>query len=266
MASFIRSVYLLMCCIAMSTTAGEPSSNAKTREDRLSQVKSYAASPEKTLLALSSKELLPLLEDPSAEVAEAARQAVVNAGAPAVDFLAQQLRAPIPETLYGAGVSGSMAKDAPTDVSGLLEMLKENSPNKKIVALNGLGKLGPKAKDAVPVLIEQFATFRGLLHAIAIRVFGEIGPDAKPAIPLVVKTLTSPERKDSEREHAALALLRIDSTNENTPTAAIILVAALQKPDATGGTWFNLQVEALKPHAKTVIPAMIEAYIARSKR
>ncbi|MBX3734943.1 MAG: hypothetical protein KF791_20395 [Verrucomicrobiae bacterium] len=90
-------------------------------------------------------------------------------------------------------------------------------------AEGALGDLGPKAKDAVPALIECVAAGTNINGVWAL---GRIGPDAKAALPILEFKMR--QGTGRERVYAAGAVWKIGG--ENTE-ARIVIKEALENPD-----------------------------------
>ena len=58
-----------------------------------------------------------------------------------------------------------------------------------------LSRIGPPAKDAVPLLIERLDDPDEDVRQAAARALGQIGPAAAPAVPALVGLIESPDSK-----------------------------------------------------------------------
>jgi len=130
-------------------------------------------------------------------------------------------------------------------VPGLIEKFKSEDRKVRATAVLLLGKLGAKAKDAVPLLIEimqheQSNTVRGQAAAA----LGKIGPDAKTALPVLIKTL----KYDSyhPRLAAAEALGLIDD-----PAALPALREALENSTGEHKEAIKNSIQQLEKHLKS---------------
>jgi HEAT repeat protein len=110
-------------------------------------------------------------------------------------------------------------------------------------AVRRLGELGPRAKEAVPMLIECVAD-PGLCH-FAIEALGQIGPAAKPAIPCLEGKLLDRTLGNL----AVLALLRIDSRH-----AGALALCRRQLRDENQRLAFIRTLRVLGPNARELLP------------
>jgi len=78
------------------------------------------------------------------------------------------------------------------------------------MAVDSLGKIGPAARSAVPLLLDTMEDRDGYLRAKVILALGGIGPDARAAVPLLVGILKKREYASWEYWPAAGALKKID--------------------------------------------------------
>jgi hypothetical protein len=114
-------------------------------------------------------------------------------------------------------------------------------------AVQGLGEVGPPAKEAVPRLVEMLAQedapgIKGaLLRAWVIHALGRIGPDARPAAPALTRLLKSYARGADIRVsgmHVGPAVRALGAIGPGAKEAAPVLKALLESaPSArrTGG-------------------------------
>ena len=86
-------------------------------------------------------------------------------------------------------------------------------------AADGLGEFGPKAKEAVPALIEVVKTGAETSMATnpykAAEALGQIGPDARAAIPVLTQWATG--RSQAERRMVAEAIKKIEAPPAEKP-------------------------------------------------
>jgi HEAT repeat protein len=101
-------------------------------------------------------------------------------------------------TLYEAG---PRAKDA---VPVIIEILNREWPEVRTELLHVLFAIGPDAKDAVPTLIKVSGNFNFHARYLACRVLGRLGEAARPAVPTLIERLG--EEVTSVRRNAAWAL------------------------------------------------------------
>jgi hypothetical protein len=177
-------------------------------------------------------------------------------------------------------------------LSKLVRDLQDPDGAKREEAAKALGRLGPKAKDAVPALLgtygDQRLTVWGAASA-SIRQIGaaavpslvdalqrtpnpnlrfviiesllkEMGPAAKDAVPILVAALRVPPTEDDPLcFNAASALVAIDP---GRPEIVPVLVQALSYNSLTRGTALD-DLSALGPRAKPALPALRQVAAGR---
>ncbi|MCU0728064.1 MAG: hypothetical protein MUE73_20130, partial [Planctomycetes bacterium] len=148
------------------------------------------------LMRAAGRRILPLLEDPSPKVRDAAREALHR----------------FPE-------AGGPPEKEPTVPELLLVMEKEGSYRAEW-ALGVLGAMGAAAVSAVPDLL-ALGERRAALWKEILLALGQIGPSAKEALPVVRRLLS--EGRLRQRVAAAYALWRI--SGETTDPLAVLLRA-----------------------------------------
>jgi HEAT repeat protein len=104
-----------------------------------------------------------------------------------------------PESVHATKVPGPLATRRDTlehHVEDLVKYLQAGDVFRQQGAEKGLCELGPKAKAAVPVLIEILKGKDWERKHRACYVLTSIGPDAKPALPWLIKVLEGPEHPE----------------------------------------------------------------------
>jgi HEAT repeat protein len=104
--------------------------------------------------------------------------------------VAKQLISLIPPTgifddrlIIGLGILGPDVADIV--VPPLIELL--NNESIRVLVIRALGKMGPKAQNAIPKLIQLVKSGIGWSYGLdAIRTLGDIGPYAKVAVPTII--------------------------------------------------------------------------------
>ena len=81
--------------------------------------------------------------------------------------------------------------------------------NVRIYAASTLGRIGPAAKIAVPVLIEALKDKRAGVRSRAATALGQIGPAANAAVP-ALRSLSESDPEASVRSSANWALKKIE--------------------------------------------------------
>jgi len=168
--------------------------------------------------------------------------------ASAVPPLAEALQDEIP------AVQSSAARalgDIGPAAEAALPQLREALANRVEGAVYGLGGLGPAAAPAVPALLEELNFLTSYDRLAVINALAKIGPEAKDALP-VLREMTS---DDTVAVDAALAIWRISGDGEEAAGALATLTRTLdsyqkeQAVDALG---------TMGPDAATAVPALVE--------
>lgn len=109
----------------------------------------------------------------------------------------------------------------------LLERLACDEPADRVLAARELGKRGPAAAPAVPLLVAALTNPDPMLRGMAAAALGKIGPEAQPAVPPLVAMLD--DIVIPVRFWAADALGRIGVGGPEV-TAALERLAAVEHP------------------------------------
>jgi HEAT repeat protein len=127
------------------------------------------------------------------------------------------LKDPDPETrreaAFRLGRIGGRARDA---VPTLGELLKDNEPRVRVNAALALYKIGPDALAALPALCGALKDNVPLVRMDAAMTLSRFGPDGSPAVPDLIEAAKNPENRESlmgfgfsVRQEAIFALGRI---------------------------------------------------------
>jgi HEAT repeat protein len=92
-------------------------------------------------------------------------------------------------------------------VESLTESLKGGSPDDRYQAARALGRLGPKARSAVPALVEAMQDPEKTVRIGAIYGLADIGPEAADALPSLRQALR--DRDNEIAKGAAYAVKQI---------------------------------------------------------
>jgi len=141
-------------------------------------------------------------------------------------------------------------------LSEWMKMLEDTNPSTKSSAINAVGKIGPEAREAIPLLVETIRQTRNhdkrILHACnyallamgkeivpsmisllkdddwemrrgAAWILGKVGPEAKDAVPALTEALN--DSNPAVRTNAAEALKKVkggnaESVNTNSGESA----------------------------------------------
>ena len=181
-----------------------------TAADRADLLRSIGAFGEDAAPALP--EVAAALDDPSAQVREAAAWALSQIGAKAgaaVPALAKALSDTSPRTrvLAALALRGMGAVAAPA-VPQLIRTLDDPVNYVRASAAAALGAMGPSAHDAVHPLVERLVAKdeQGLVLNSVASALGAVGPDAREALPTLEQMVKMNRIGSSARE----AILRIE--------------------------------------------------------
>lgn len=205
------------------------------------------------------------LEDKDAEVRVRAATSLLDAQVdhtPFVDFLLEALNADEPGAVLAAveslGWVGPRRKEA---LPALIKLLKSKDENIRCRTTRALNDLGKDAKPALPALLDALKDkeYRGP-HASIAMILGQFGPQAKEAVPALVELLQS--RDEEDRLCAATAIGKIRSGAKEAVPA---LIEVLNSEEASVRTAAAYALGNFGPSAKEAIPAL-EKCAARAKR
>ena len=129
-------------------------------------------------------------------------------------------------------------------------------------AAAALGKIGPLARDAVPVLIQTLFDKEGKVRLAAARALGGIGQRARGALPALVNALIDP--KEAVRKAAAEGLAAIDAAWSSRPEAAA-LVPDFVKRLRQGPEVRSLAAEALAALGAAAVTAVAAALASEDR-
>jgi len=133
-------------------------------------------------------------------------------------------------------------------VERLIKQIESPDAEKRIIAAQALGKIGPAAEAAVPSLIKALADEAWRVRSSVARALGEIGPAAKAAVPSLINALADENR--DVRGFAAAALVGIG------PAAVPSLINALADEDENVRSSAALALGLIGPAAKAAIPTL----------
>ena len=112
------------------------------------------------------------------------------------------------------------AKVAPTipdrPVEEWLKSLTDADPDNRQLAFEALGKMGAKAKAAVPNLNDLVKDKQPYMRRLASETLGKIGPDAQPALANLMEA--TQDKNTDVRVAAVVALGQIDGKNKDVLT------------------------------------------------
>ena len=172
---------------------------------------------------------IPIFEnafkDADATTVRHALDALATLGAPAVPNLISILEKHKELRPEIACVLGQMGPVAAPATDALAKLTGDDNLSVATEAALALGRIGPAAKGAVPVLYSNLQKKGANAHAI-ILALGKIGPDAAVAEPLIRKAMAS--KNGSLAVTASMALTRIHPQSSQVAAEVIpVLVACL---------------------------------------
>lgn len=140
-------------------------------------------------------------------------------------------------------------------IKKLVGNLNNDDPYIRRQAAVDLGRMGPKAKSAVPALIEAFEKEETRsVHVFIIRAFGQIGPDAKEAIPVLKNFI---DNEPGWTRFEALSAL-VEMGIGDTQVMSILLQAAKDEDTSNRARAVQILGEAGK-YDQSVISELINA-------
>lgn len=92
----------------------------------------------------------------------------------------------------------------PAELKSLIADLDSDDERTRLIAASSIGKLGPRAKDAVPQLVELLEDDEDSIRMAGVLALAKIGPEAKPALPELQKLKNDPNQHLSKAAHLAV--------------------------------------------------------------
>jgi HEAT repeat protein len=192
-----------------------------------------------------------------------AQDALAEIGLPAVPAMIQAMTEPKPLRYRGVMCPNALARIGPAAkdaVPVLIEAMKDKTPGtheiRKSVA-NALEAIGPDAKEALPVLIESLNDVEGAVRHRAATAIVAIDPSNEEAVGVLIDALDEP--KYGWQVPSAVALARI------RPNDPLWLDALLKSAREDPSPWIGLRLAALEgigrigPAAKDAVPMLIRS-------
>src|SRR5581483_1141673 len=134
----------------------------------------------------------------------------------------------------------------------LIAVLQDRDKVGRLFALNVLGHLGPKAREAVPHVVKILQQGENAFQWHAAYTLGQIGPQAKAALPALEGTLDDPDAL--VRVAAALAVWQIAADAKVIP----LLMSTCQKADKFAPTAALAALGRIGPAAKAAMPILAD--------
>jgi HEAT repeat protein len=142
----------------------------------------------------------------------------------------------------------------PRPLDALRRCLRQNNPEVRIAAIQALTKIGPAAKEAVPLLTKLTEDTDDNVRWKAVQALGAMKQEAMPAVPALLKVL----RRDqaSIRDAAAESLAQIAPREKDV---ALALAEGLKDTGANVPQTAARALAAMGPAAESAVPPLIEA-------
>lgn len=158
--------------------------------------------------------LAGILKDGAVEPRRRAARALGFMGVQACDFLVRALSTDSNEFVRqsAAEALGRLGPSGKASIPALIEALNDNNAGVRLIAAAALGSMAVVARPAIPALI--LAVGRDNYHAVT--ALGRFGPAASEALPVLKKAMTS--RNDFIRKAAVEAIGRIELPTRETPS------------------------------------------------
>jgi HEAT repeat protein len=139
---------------------------------------------------------------------------------------------------------------AASDTEKLIQQVGDDDLLVRIRALEALAKMGPRAKAAVPALIEALQDEQ-MVRIRAIAALKNVGPEAKAAVPAIARLL-----QDKDATIRMQALETLQGMGAQAKAAVPALARLLQDEDATMRLQAVDALQAIGPDARPAIPAL----------
>ena len=201
--------------------------------------------------------LKKVMDGASPEVLDAAMDAMASLGEKVLPRLIEALK--VPEVrARAAAILGRIGPKAKRAVPALAEALADPDPETRNEVLFALAAIGPKAEGAVAAVTKALGDPDMNVRYAACYALGSIGPAAKSAKAALQRNLASPD--EFLALDSAWALSQIDpGCSESAPKTVPLLVKGLQQPDAMTRLHAAESLRCLGPLAKDAVPALKKA-------
>ncbi len=157
---------------------------------------------------------------------------------------------------WAADALGKIGAKAKSAVPALTKWLISKDSTERIMAADALGAIGPEAKTAVPALTELLDSKDSHERCVAAEALGAIGPEGRGAVPVLIKLLR-PEYDRGTRLHAVRALGKIGpQAKAAIPDLVDILRGTSSFLDAEDSVFDTLC--NMGPAARHVLPELIQ--------
>ncbi|MEN6449155.1 MAG: HEAT repeat domain-containing protein [Thermoguttaceae bacterium] len=194
--------------------------------------------------------LVECLNNPAAYVRCRAASALREAGPPksAIPALSKMLREREERTQYAAAMA--LVRLGKAAIPALLDVLKERSAGAWYAA-DALGKIGPEARTAVPILTELLRDKNRRIRLSAASALADIDPKAEVTMPVLVELLA-----DGDQGVRSCAAEATGKFGPMARTATPALIGLLTDRDADVRCSAAGALGKIGPEAKTATPAL----------
>ena len=134
----------------------------------------------------------------------------------------------------------------PSLVSPIIQMIKDEDPGIRYMAMLVISMMGNAAKDAIPLLLEELDSKDERVRVAAALAFKKLGYDAKSAIPKIIAISQNKQENEQNRlsalrslgnlkKNAVSAIPALINTIEDKQNSQLIIIVAsqaLQKIDS----------------------------------
>jgi HEAT repeat protein len=189
--------------------------------------------------------LITALKDGNEKIREQAAHALTLIGEPAIPALKEAMKDPSLKDI----VPGIMTDIGESSIPSLVLALKDPDEDARLAAAKALGSMGPKAKPAVPALVQALEDGSAGVRKQAALSLSYIR--AKEAVPALVKT----SAKDSDsavREAASTSLERIGPATVSEVPALIVLLKESDLDTSLAATGALVKV------GEPAVPSLVE--------
>ena len=116
-------------------------------------------------------------------------------------------------------------KANPSLVSPIIQMIKDEDPGVRYIAMWVIAKMGNAKKAAIPLLLEELDSKDERLRGVAALAFQGMGSEAKPAIPKIIAIL---QNKQENEQNRLSALKSLGNLKKNAVSAIPALINTLE--------------------------------------
>ena len=134
-----------------------------------------------------------------------------------------------------------------------IELLKDNDPDVRRIALGTLGQTGAPAKEAAPVLVDLLKDNDPDIRRMAVQILGRMGAPVKEAVPLIVGML-----HDKDWHFRSVAANALGQIGPEAKPAVASLTASLKDMDGDVRVCAIEALGRIGPEAQAATAGLIE--------